>query len=242
MPEIFVPASLIALFLTFVARPVAVFLLLMPFKASLNQCLLVSWAGLRGAASIVFAVMVVATVDTPEKYDLFHIVFLISLLSVAFQGSLLPVVAKITKMIDENADVRKTFTDYQEESAVSLIQIYIGEGHIWKNKKLREISLPQDTLAVFVKRNGEEIIPKGNTELLEGDYLVLNAPVYNSSKGVLEEHLLTKNHAWTGKQISELDLPEHSLIAMITRHGKTLIPRGKTVLQEKDVVVVLQQD
>ena len=124
----------------------------------------------------------------------------------------------------------------------SLIQIYIGEGHIWKNKKLREISLPQDTLAVFVKRNGEEIIPKGNTELLEGDYLVLNAPVYNSSKGVLEEHLLTKNHAWTGKQISELDLPEHSLIAMITRHGKTLIPRGKTVLQEKDVVVVLQQD
>lgn len=242
MPEIFAPASLIALFLTFVARPVAVFLLLMPFKASLNQCLLVSWAGLRGAASIVFAVMVVATVDTPEKYDLFHIVFLISLLSVALQGSLLPFAAKVTDMIDENADVRKTFTDYQEESAVSLIQIYIGEGHIWKNKKLREIALPQDTLAVFVKRNGEEIIPRGNTELQEGDYLVLNAPVYNSSKGVLEEHTLTKNHSWIEKQICELNLPERSLIVMITRNGKTLIPRGKTTLKEKDVVVVLQQD
>ena len=242
MPEIFVPASLIALFLTFVARPVAVFSLLMPFKASLNQCLLVSWAGLRGAASIVFAVMVVATVDTPEKYDLFHIVFLISLLSVAFQGSLLPIASKLTNMIDETGDVRKTFTDYQEESAVSLIQIYIGEGHIWKNKKLREIALPQDTLAVFVKRHGEEIVPKGNTELLEGDYLVLNAPVYNSSNGVLEEHTLTKNHSWTGKQISELNLPEHSLIVMITRNGKTLIPRGKTTLQDKDVVVVLQQE
>ena len=145
-------------------------------------------------------------------------------------------------MIDENADVRKTFTDYQEESAVSLIQIYIGEGHIWKNKKLREIALPQDTLAVFVKRNGEEIIPRGNTELQEGDYLVLNAPVYNSSKGVLEEHTLTKNHSWIEKQICELNLPERSLIVMITRNGKTLIPRGKTTLKEKDVVVVLQQD
>lgn len=242
MPDIFVPAALIAIFVTFVARPFAVFSLLMPFKASINQCLLVSWAGLRGAASVVFSVMVVATVDTPAKYDLFHIVFLISLLSVAFQGSFLPFAAKITNMTDDNADVRKTFTDYQEESAVSLIQIYIGEGHVWKNKKLRDISLPQDTLAVFVRRNGEEIVPKGNTELKEGDYLVLNAPVYNSSKGVLEEYVLTKNHDWIGKQISELNLPERSLIAMITRNGRTLIPRGRTTLQEKDIVVILQQD
>ena len=115
MPEIFIPATLVAVFLTFVARPVAVFGLLMPFKASFNQCVLVSWAGLRGAASVVFAVLVVASVNLPEKYDLFHIVFLISLLSVAFQGTLLPLAAKMTNMTDDSADVRKTFTDYQEE-------------------------------------------------------------------------------------------------------------------------------
>jgi cell volume regulation protein A len=50
-------ALLIALFLTFVARPAAVFALLTPFGCKPRQQLLVSWAGMRGAASIVFAIM-----------------------------------------------------------------------------------------------------------------------------------------------------------------------------------------
>lgn len=243
IPEIFIPATLIAIFLTFIARPVAVFGLLLPFKASINQCLLVSWAGLRGAASIVFAVMVVADVDISQKYDLFHIVFLISLLSVAIQGSLLPYVAKLTDMIDENSDVRKTFNDYQEESSISLIQIFITEQHIWNNKKLREISLPQDSLALIIKRDGKEIVPKGDTKILAGDYLVLSVPVYNSEvNGDLEEITLDKNHGWCGKKISELNLPQNTLIAMITRNGKAVIPRGNVILQKRDLVVLYSQD
>ena len=70
-----------------------------------------SWAGLRGAASIVFALLVVAQSDS-LKYDLFHIVFVVSFLSVAIQGSILPLVAKKHDLIDKFADVRKTFNDY----------------------------------------------------------------------------------------------------------------------------------
>ena len=240
MPEIFIPATLVAVFLTFVARPVAVFGLLMPFKASFNQCVLVSWAGLRGAASVVFAVLVVASVNLPEKYDLFHIVFLISLLSVAFQGTLLPLAAKMTNMTDDSADVRKTFTDYQEESAFSLIQIFIGNNHIWKDKLISEISLPQDTLAILIKRDGKDIVPKGDTKILECDFLVLSAPVYNKcANGSLEEFSITDDHAWNGKQICELNLEKNSLIVMISRHGNTIIPRGNTVLQTKDKVVLM---
>ena len=243
MPEIFVPATLIAIFLTFVARPIAVFGLLLPFKATINQCLLVSWAGLRGAASIVFAVMVIAEVNITEKYDLFHIVFLISLLSVAIQGSFLPYVSKLTNMIDENSDVRKTFNDYQEESSVSLVQIYITENHIWNNKKLKEISLPQDSLALLIKRDGKEIVPKGDTKILAHDYLVLSVPVYNSEvNGDLEEITINKHHQWCGKKISELNLPQSTLIAMMTRNGKSVIPRGNVVLQDRDFIVLYSQE
>lgn len=49
MPDIMVPALLIALFLTFVARPIAVFGILLPFRCSIRQCLLVSWAGASGS-------------------------------------------------------------------------------------------------------------------------------------------------------------------------------------------------
>ena len=112
LPQVAFPALLIAIWLTFAARPVAVAAVLAPFKSKISQQLLVSWAGLRGAASIVFAIMASMAVTTEN--DIFHIVFMIVLFSILLQGSLLPVVAKKLDMIDKNADVMKTFNDYSE--------------------------------------------------------------------------------------------------------------------------------
>lgn len=243
MPEILIPGTLIALFLTFVARPVVVFGLLLPFKASINQCLLVSWAGLRGAASIVFAVLVVASVNTIPKYDLFHIVFLISLLSVAFQGTLLPFAAKITNMIDENSDVRKTFNDYQEEMSISLMKIYITDSHAWNGKSIKELALPHDTLVLMLKRAGKEIVAKGDTIIHSGDYVILSMPSYNAEDDTdLRELHINGKHEWCDKQISELKLQKDELIAMIKRNGKTIVPKGSTKIKNDDVLVILKQE
>ena len=107
MPAIIPDAVAIVVFLTIIARPVAVFGLLLPFKCSVKQCLLVSWAGLRGASSVVFAIMAVAN-GISMKQDLYHIVFMVSLFSVSIQGTLLPAVARRLGMVDEKSDVRKT--------------------------------------------------------------------------------------------------------------------------------------
>ena len=110
LPQIFFPALCIALFLTFIARPLAIFLLLSPFRCPVKQQLLVSWAGLRGAASIVFAIM--ATVDSAHMHnDIFHITFLIVLFSIFTQGSLIPFMANKLDMIDLNSNIMKTFND-----------------------------------------------------------------------------------------------------------------------------------
>ena len=79
LPSVALTALLIALFLTFVARPLVVFVLLAPFKNStFAQKLLVSWSGMRGAASIVFAIMTVTSPAVMQN-DIFHIVFFIVL-------------------------------------------------------------------------------------------------------------------------------------------------------------------
>lgn len=76
------PSLCIVAILTLIARPIAVFALLIPFKCSIKQCLLTSWSGLRGAASIVFSIMVVA--GNPDiSLDIFHIVFMVALFSVS---------------------------------------------------------------------------------------------------------------------------------------------------------------
>lgn len=59
LPKVFLPALLIMLFMTFFARPLASTLSLLPFRSDWRQIAVMSWAGLRGAASIVFAIMAV---------------------------------------------------------------------------------------------------------------------------------------------------------------------------------------
>ena len=235
---ILIPAVLITLFLTFIARPIAIFSILLPFKSNVKQCLLVSWAGLRGAASIVFSIVIIAS-GTELENDLFHIVFLISLLSVAVQGSLLPFIAKKLDMVDKNIDVRKTFNDYQDESAMTLMRVFIPQGHRWQDKAISEINLPNDSLALMVKRNGENLIPKGDTVILANDSVILSIPsYYEENDANLKEIRINKDHYWSGKSIESLSLPKEILIAMIKRGDKNIIPRGKTIIKEDDIVVI----
>lgn len=238
IPQIILPATFIALFLTFVARPAAVFAIMLPFKSTFKQCLLVSWAGLRGAASIVFAIMVVAN-DAAFNYDLFHIVFLISLLSVAFQGSLLPLAAKITDMIDNNSDVCKTFNDYQEESSLNLMKWHVSANDDKCNKKICDIKLPSDFLALVIKREDETIIPNGNTVIKPDDNIILSVPKYQVEADVnLTEIEINKNHQWCKKRIDQINLDKNSLIVVIKRNSESIMPKGKTVIRENDIVVL----
>ena len=238
MPSIIPQAFVIVLVLTVLARPAAVFILLKPLKCSFRQCLLIAWAGLRGASSSVFAIMAVAA-GVAMKQDLFHIVFMVSLFSVAIQGTLLPRIAVKLGMVDDSADVRKTFNDYQEEIAFQLMKLHIPEGHKWINREIKDVTMPTGSLALMIKRNDESIIPRGDTFILEGDDIILSVPPYNPDENEkLEEREISKNDTWCNKAIEELKVPKNKIIAMIIRGQETIIPDGKTVIQENDVVVL----
>lgn len=235
--EVVLPALGIALFMLLVVRPVSMFILLKPFGVSIRKWLLVSWAGLRGAASIVFAIIVIAD-GVQLNVDLFHIVFFISLVSVALQGGLLPKIAEKLEMIDYRADVRKTFNDYQEESAMTLMTMAITEGHNWANHLVSDVSMPTGSLAIMIKRNGETIIPKGDTKILANDYMVISVPSYHEEDPIkLKEVRIDQSHKWCNKTIKELDLKKNRLIVMIRRGEEVLIPNGDTKILEQDIVV-----
>lgn len=237
LPQVLLPAIAIALFLTFAARPFSVFAILFPFKSNISQELLVSWAGLRGAASIVFAIMAVMQVNT--KNDIYHIVFCIVLFSILLQGSLLPLVSKKLDMLDDNGDVMKTFTDYIDEVPVQFIQASIKSDHPWCGNNLADILMPPDTIAALLKRDTEKIVPNGSTILTAGDKLILCAKSPSHVEGVfLSERELKKGDDWMGKTLLELPEMDDKLIIMIKRGEKIIIPKGNTVLAENDVLVI----
>lgn len=79
----------VALFLMLVARPLGVFLSLVPFRSEPSVMALVSWTGLRGAVPIVLATY--PMVNNLERADeIFNIVFFVVLLSGLLQGTTLP--------------------------------------------------------------------------------------------------------------------------------------------------------
>lgn len=241
MPSIVLPAIAIALFLTFVARPAAVGLLLAPSKPPIGQYLVISWAGLRGAASIVFAIM--ATLNEGYmKYDIFHIVFCVVLFSIIFQGSLLPKVAEKCDMIDNSTDVMRTFSDYTGDMQIQFVQLPIGDNHPWKNRKICEIEMLPGMLITVIRRGAQTIVPKGQTVILEGDTVVLGAEGFTDSQGILlKEILMTPDHRWCGKKIAEARFYKNTIIVMIKRGSQIVIPDGGTQILEGDRVVVYSQ-
>lgn len=242
MTKVLLPALGIALFLAFIARPIVVFLLMLPFGGSNRRRALVSFSGLRGAASIVFAITTVLSPVNMEN-DLFHIVFVVVLFSITIQGSLLPLAAKKLKMIDETGDILKTFTDYEDETPVNSIQFEITKDHTWCGKTVSELILPPSSILVNLRRGDKHMVPKGDTRLLDGDILVMcTLECDNIPDFYLTEKVLDENDSETGKFLSDLPNRSDSLIILIQRGDEYLIPDGNTILKSKDRLLINYTD
>ena len=75
-------AIVLYLILTFIARPIACALVCIPFKCSLQQIIFISFAGLRGASSICFAMLALVSLDNAIIQLFFIVVFMIVLISI----------------------------------------------------------------------------------------------------------------------------------------------------------------
>lgn len=172
LPSVIVKGVSISVFMILISRPIATFSILSWFRVPLKEQIFVSWVGLRGAASIVFAIYAV-TYGVPIESDIFHIVFFVALFSVAIQGTLLPFVAKKLDLIDDASPVLKTFNDYREEIGTKLMEITIDNSSGIANRAIMDSNIPEDILIVMIKRNGEVLIPNGSTNILPEDVLVI---------------------------------------------------------------------
>lgn len=242
LPSVLLSSVALALFLTFVARPAVVFLLLRPFGCKVDQCLLVSWAGLRGAASIVFAIM--ATIHPASTQQaLFHIVFCVVMLSIAFQGTLIPWVAGKLGMLSAEENVMKTFTDYAEEEQVRFVELHVTEKHPWIGKRIEQIELPPGLLLVMILRGQQTLLPRGQTRLCQNDIAVLGAPSYEGRGKPVEltETTLEPGDERIGRPVSSLEGPRVFLV-LIKRKGQCILPNGRTVLRLADTLVLYTSD
>jgi len=173
---VWLEGTLLFLLLTFVARPLAVFLSTLFMNLGWKNQIFISWAGLRGAVPIVLATYPAAAgIEGSNK--IFNLVFFAVILSVVFQGSTLGLLAKWLKL-SESARPKPlaslelytmAHTDYD------LVVVDIPESHPTEGLRIRDLNLPEGAVITMIARNGEIVLPKGNTRLQSWDQLSILA-------------------------------------------------------------------
>lgn len=240
LPGNILPAAALVAFMLVIARPIASSVILLPFKSSIQRIALTSFAGLRGAASVVFSLYAVVE-GVNGGQELFDLVFLVAVLSITLQGSLLPKVARKLDMVDTNANVMLTFNDYAEDTPLSFVKLKVGPEHPFIGKTLAEIGSLESLLVVMILRHGANvIIPNGQTFIEQGDLLVLAAQSFEDHPDIaLKEFKIGAHHRWCGKYLRELgEEAKRMNIVMIKRGEQTIIPNGDTQILEGDDAVV----
>jgi cell volume regulation protein A len=166
-------ALLVGVFLILVARPLTVFITLLPFRRfSLKARIFISWVGLKGAAPILFATYPVIA-DVPGSEQIFNIVFFITLLSMLVQGMSIPTVARWLRLDLPEEEKTETFGIEIPEEAGKLLNTRLTEADLEVGNTLKEILLPEGSRVVMIQRGKELIVPDGSVELRPGDDLLM---------------------------------------------------------------------
>jgi cell volume regulation protein A len=170
------PALVIGLVLTMVARPLSVVVALLPFRPRWQEQALMSWAGLRGAVPIILATIPMVN-DVEESRRIFNIVFILVVVYTLVQGPTLPWLARKLHLDTSAAEA----ADLGIESAPlerlrgHLLSVAIPEGSKMHGVEVNELRLPAGAAVTLVVRDGKSFVPLPTTVLRRGDELLVVA-------------------------------------------------------------------
>ncbi len=184
-----VPGLIVALILIFVARPVAVYISLLPFKVPFKEQLLISWVGLRGAAPIVLATFPL-TSGLTHSHEIFNVVFFVVIISVVLQGTTIPLVSKLLKVDAPMNKKHNSILEYEPANTNNkMTEFIVPDTSIAVGKSLIEIGLPKKCLIAMIFRDDEYIIPTGTTVIEQKD--VLFVLMDKDSEEIVREKICT---------------------------------------------------
>jgi len=170
---VIVPGMLLAAILILIARPLSVWISLLPFRFTGREKTFISWVGLRGAVPIILATY--PRLAGLEQSDLiFNVIFFVVLTSVLIQGTTLVPVAKWLKLdnpLEKQANYPLELTPLRGWRGV-LQELVVNSSSPAIGKAIYEIRLPREYLVVLISRDGQFLIPNGSIVLHPGDRLL----------------------------------------------------------------------
>jgi cell volume regulation protein A len=171
------PALLVAAVLMFVARPLAIMPLLLPFRFSLREQLLIAWGGLKGAVPIIVATFPLMF-GHPDGRLLFNVVFFVVLISATLQGGTLPMLARALRLQQPEASTPAAAALEilaLKQIDAEILDVAVGPGSPVAGRTVAQLHLPEGALVALVARGDTLLPPRGSTGVHVGDHLFVIA-------------------------------------------------------------------
>jgi cell volume regulation protein A len=167
------PAVLVALVLMLVARPLAVFLCLAPFRFSWREKIFIAWTGLRGAVAI-FLASIPMLVGLAKAYLYFDVAFVVVIISLLLQGWTLAFAARRLHVALPRADrgPRRVELDLPGQLEQQLVGYPVRPKSLYFRRGL----IPSWSKPTLVIRNEHILSPAEADPIQPDDYIYLLAP------------------------------------------------------------------
>jgi cell volume regulation protein A len=167
----------VALVLIFVARPLSVWLCLLPFHFTRRETVFIAWVGLRGAVPIFLATIpVLAGVE--GSFVFFSVAFVVVLTSMAVQGWTVAAVARRLGLelpphpqAPLHAELDLPGTGERNMAAYTVQPFSMAA-----RRRLDRIKLPEGMTIVSIIRDGKMQALDSITRLAPNDYVLIMAP------------------------------------------------------------------
>jgi potassium/hydrogen antiporter len=173
LPQHALAALAVALTLMLVARPLAVFLCLAPFRFSWREKLFMSWVGLRGAVGI-FLASIPLLVGLPNAQLYFDVGFVVVLASLLVQGWTIAAAAHRLHIALPRADPLPRRVELDLPGQLS--QELVGYAVHANNPYLRRRIVPSWAKLMLVVRNERVLTASEAADIREGDHVYFLAP------------------------------------------------------------------
>jgi voltage-gated potassium channel len=136
----------------------------------------------------------------------------------------------------------KRISEYGHEADVHFIKVNLSGRDRWSEQTVKNLGLPAGIIVAAIQRGEQIVVPRGDVKLLPGDTLVLGAESVGGDRPIdLKEVVLRQQNPWNGQRVRDLDISRQTIIVMVKRRGKALIPNGDLVLKEGDRIILYTQ-
>lgn len=125
------------------------------------------------------------------------------------------------------------------EKDIQFIKIRLQQKDPWVGRPVSQLELPYGLILTAIHREHDVLVPKGDLTLEQNDTVILAAePLPGDLHVELKQVTLLSENPWNDQYVRDLDISRQSVIVMIKRGKRVIIPNGGTRLKEGDTLLL----